>query len=93
MLRLWVLDPTKNGPKVRRYNGALDEQTLTWNNRVTPYVGTSVNSGALKAGSWAEWDVSGLVRRGRAMSPWRSCRKPATASTSPPGSRITGPNS
>jgi hypothetical protein len=64
VLRLWVLDGTKNGPKVKRYNGTLDEQALTWKTRVTPYVGTSVNTGALKAGTWAEWDVSGLLPAG-----------------------------
>jgi hypothetical protein len=64
VLRLWVVDSTKNGPKIKRYDGTLDEQALTWKTRITPYVGTSVNSGALKAGSWAEWDVSGLLPAG-----------------------------
>lgn len=64
VLRLRVLNPTRNGPKVKRYNGTLDEQALTWKTRVTPYLGTSVNTGALKAGSWAEWNVSGLLPAG-----------------------------
>jgi hypothetical protein len=64
VLRLWVLDSSKNGPKVKRYDGTLDEQALTWKTRVTPYLGTSVNTGAIKAGSWAEWKVTDLIPAG-----------------------------
>ena len=60
-LRMWVLDPTKDGPLIRRYDGVLDEMAITWNSRVTALSGTAVDSGPLTAGSWAEWDVSGLL--------------------------------
>ena len=64
VLRLWVLDSTKDGPKVRRYAGTLDEAALTWNTRLTPPVGAAADSGSLKAGSWAEWDVTDVVGAG-----------------------------
>ena len=60
VLRLWVVDPTNDGPRIRRSVGPLNEATATWGTRAT-VIGTPVDSGALKAGSWAEWDVSSLV--------------------------------
>jgi hypothetical protein len=60
VLRLWVLDSTKDGPIIRRAVGSLNEGALNWANRAT-LVGDAVDSGALTAGSWAEWDVTGLV--------------------------------
>ena len=61
VLRLWVLNPTTNGPGIRRSDGALNEAAVTWNSRVTRSVGIPVDSGSLQAGSWAEWDVTSLV--------------------------------
>ena len=61
VLRLWVLDPTKNGPSIRRSDAPLDEAAVNWNNRTRRVLGIPVDSGPLKAGSWAQWDVSRLV--------------------------------
>ena len=88
-LRLWVLDSTKDGPKIRLYNGTLNETAVTWNNRVTPPVGTAADSGALAARSWAEWDVSGLVAGPGRRDAGASCPTPTTARRSAPGSRTT----
>src|SRR5262245_55680264 len=64
VLRLWVEDATKDGPKVRTYNGPLNETAVTWNNRATPLIGTPVVNKPLKADAWAEWDVTGLLPAG-----------------------------
>jgi hypothetical protein len=61
VLRLWVLNPTTNGPGIRRSDGSLNEAAVTWNSRATRSVGIPVDSGSLPAGSWAEWDVTRLV--------------------------------
>ena len=61
VLRLWVLDPTTNGPRIQRFEGPLNEATVTWESRETRIVDTPVDSGPLPAGSWAEWDVTRFV--------------------------------
>ncbi len=61
LLRLWVLNPTTNGPEIRRYDGPLNEAAVTWDSRPTRLVGTPVDSGPLEVGTWAEWDVTGFV--------------------------------
>jgi len=61
VLRLWVVDPTKNGPKVHRSDGTLDETAITWDSRLPPLMGPGVDSGVLAKNSWAEWDVTALV--------------------------------
>ncbi|MGH9009041.1 MAG: DUF7594 domain-containing protein [Acidimicrobiia bacterium] len=61
VLRLWVLNSTTNGPRIRPYDGPMNGAAVTWDSRPTPLVGTPVDSGPLQAGSWAEWDVTGFV--------------------------------
>lgn len=61
VLRLWVLNSTTNGPRIRRYDGPLNEAAVTWDSRGTRLVGMPVDSGPLPAGSWAEWDVTPFV--------------------------------
>jgi hypothetical protein len=61
LLRLWVLNPTTNGPGIRRYEGPLNEAEVTWDKRPTRLVGNPVESGALQEGTWAEWDVTRFV--------------------------------
>ena len=60
-LRLWVLNPTSNGPEIRRYEGPLDEAAVTWDSRPTRVVGNPIDSGPLQEGTWAEWDVTRFV--------------------------------
>ena len=60
-LRLWVLNPTTNGPGIRRYDGSLNEAAVTWASRPTQLVGNPVDSGPLQEGTWAEWDVTRFV--------------------------------
>ena len=61
VLRLWVLNPTTNGPRIQRFEGPLNEATVTWDSRETRLVDFPVDSGSLQAGSWAEWDVTRFV--------------------------------
>ena len=61
LLRLWVLNPTTNGPAIRRYDGPLNEAAVTWDSRPTRIVGNPVDSGPLQEGTWAEWDVTRFV--------------------------------
>lgn len=60
-LRLWVLNPTTNGPGIRRYDGPLNEAAVTWDSRPTQISGNPVESGPLYEGTWAEWDVTRFV--------------------------------
>jgi hypothetical protein len=60
-LRLWVLNPTTNGPGIRRYDGPLNEAAVTWESRPTRLAGNPVDSGPLQEGTWAEWDVTRFV--------------------------------
>ncbi|HKY77719.1 MAG TPA: DNRLRE domain-containing protein [Acidimicrobiia bacterium] len=60
-LRLWVLNPTANGPGIRRSDGPLNEGAVTWEDRPTQIVGNPVDSGPLEEGTWAEWDVTRFV--------------------------------
>ena len=61
VLRLWVLNPTRNGPRIQGYEGPLNEATVTWGTRQARIGGIPVDSGPLPAGSWAEWDVSRFI--------------------------------
>ena len=51
-LRLWVLDGTNDGPRVRHYGGVLDESGVTWGNRATPLVGESTQAAYDDAVAW-----------------------------------------
>ncbi len=62
-LRLYVTDPSPDGgTPFSVANSSWAEETLTWANR--PVLGSALGSsvGAVSAGSWAEFDVTGLIR-------------------------------
>jgi hypothetical protein len=61
ILRLWVLDGTKDGPDVSRVDGVFDEATLTWMTRPRLLSGTPVEGAVLATKTWAEYDVTDLV--------------------------------
>ncbi len=61
VLRLWVTNPTGNGPTVARTRTGWSGRKLTWRNRPGPTGPVLANAGALAAGRWAEFDVSAGV--------------------------------
>ena len=60
-LRLWVTNATVDGPSVRPTSTAWSEATLTWRHRPAPTGPVVADAGALRAGTWAEFDVTSLV--------------------------------
>jgi hypothetical protein len=59
-LRLWVTDPSGNGPEVRPVTSPWAEDTLTWATK--PSFGSLVaDIGSVSAGRFVEYDVKGLV--------------------------------
>ena len=60
-LRLWVLDPTDNGPPVSSCgNASWGETTITWSNKPL-VINPRDDKGAIAAGAWLEYDVSPFV--------------------------------
>jgi hypothetical protein len=62
VLRLWVVGGTKNGPKVARTSTSWSGSTITWNTRPKASTAAVADTGKLVAGTWAEFDVTSLVR-------------------------------
>ena len=60
-LRLRVEDSTKNGPEVSATANDWAESTITWNDRPLPGVLLD-DTGKLKRGSWATYDVTAAVK-------------------------------
>ena len=61
VLRLWVTNPTGNGPTVAPTRTSWAGRTLTWRNRPGPTGPVLANAGALRAGRWADFDVTAAV--------------------------------
>ena len=61
-LRLWVTDPTSNGPKVYPTSTSWSGLTLTWRNRPFATGPLASDAGAIAAGAWVELDVTSIVR-------------------------------
>jgi Calcineurin-like phosphoesterase len=60
-LRLWVTNPTRNGPTVAPTRTSWSGRTLTWRNRPSRTGPVLANAGALRAGRWADFDVTAAV--------------------------------
>ena len=60
-LRLWVENATVDGPKVRAVTAPWGESTITWDNKPAPVGAVLADSGKLKAGTWATFDVTAAV--------------------------------
>jgi hypothetical protein len=60
-LRLYVSDGTSDGPQVFSVAGSWEEERLTWNTRPVRSGGPWADVGALTAGTWVEYDVTGAV--------------------------------
>ena len=61
VLRLWVTNPTRNGPTVAPTRTNWSSSRLTWRNRPGPTGPVVADAGALAKGRWAEFDVTALV--------------------------------
>jgi hypothetical protein len=60
-LRLWVLDPTSNGPPVSSCGGVTWTETgITWNTKPAAS-NPRDDKGAIAAGAWVEYDVTPFV--------------------------------
>jgi hypothetical protein len=78
-LRLWVTNPTTNGPAIWRTSSRWSARTLTWRSRPGP-IGTTLDDlGAVQSGRWIDFDVT--PRSGDGTSPSCSARPRATASS------------
>ncbi len=60
-LRLWVTSGTADGPAVWSTTASWTESGLTWNNRPSRSGVGLDDKGALKSGTWAEFDVTPFV--------------------------------
>ncbi|MCM8750442.1 DNRLRE domain-containing protein [Thermomicrobiaceae bacterium CFH 74404] len=60
-LRVYVTDSTANGPIAYAASNDWDEETLTWSNRPAIKGSPLHDHCTLKAGTWAEFDVTALV--------------------------------
>jgi glucose/arabinose dehydrogenase/PKD repeat protein len=60
-LRLFVTDPTTDGPAVYTTGNTWSETGITWNNRPARTSGATDDKGALADVSWVEYDVRPLV--------------------------------
>ena len=60
-LRLYVRNPTSDGPAVYAVGTGWSESGLTWNNRPARKGGVVANVGAIESGRWVEYDVSAAV--------------------------------
>jgi Calcineurin-like phosphoesterase len=58
VLRLWVTNPTGNGPTVAPTRTTWSGAKLTWRNRPGPTGPVVADAGALAAGRWADFDVT-----------------------------------
>lgn len=61
-LRLWVADPTTNGPKVYPTTTTWAGGKITWRNRPSATGPAASDAGAIAAGTWVELDVTAIVR-------------------------------
>jgi hypothetical protein len=62
VLRLWVTDPTSDGPRVYPTSTAWSSGSLTWRNRPLATGGPASDAGAIGAGAYVDIDVTAIVR-------------------------------
>ena len=60
-LRLFVRNGSSNAPSIRRTGAAWSEATITWDTRPPPTSDVIADLGAVTAGTWAEYDLTGQV--------------------------------
>ena len=61
-LRLWVTDPTTDGPRVYPTSTTWSSGKLTWRNRPLATAGPASDAGAIAAGRYVDLDVTAIVR-------------------------------
>ena len=61
-LRLWVTDPTTNGPKVYPDVDVLDRRIAHLGNRPAASGPAASDAGAIPSGAWVDLDVTAIVR-------------------------------
>ena len=64
VLRLWVLDGTRDGPRVYPTSTTWSGRTLTWRNRPGATATALADLGPVAAGAWLDVDVTRAVREG-----------------------------
>lgn len=60
-LRLYATDPTSNGPLLYRASNEWPDGDFNWNTRPALQGGPVGNLGAIDAGTWVEYDLTGVV--------------------------------
>ena len=60
-LRLFVNNPSTDGPAISRSTGAWTESGVTWNNRPAPPVPSLGDLGAVNTGSWVEYNLTSTI--------------------------------
>ncbi len=63
-LRLYATSATVDGPQIYTASNAWEETTITWNARPGLLAGPSGDVGAIRSGTWVEFDVTSLVSGG-----------------------------
>ena len=61
-LRIWVTNPTRDGPSVRQTPTTWSSRTLTWKNRPMPIGPVLDDAGPVPSGGWVDFDVTGAVQ-------------------------------
>ncbi|MDH4142082.1 MAG: DNRLRE domain-containing protein [Chloroflexota bacterium] len=61
-LRLWVTNPTKDGPRVYPTTATWSGKTLTWRNRPAAIGPAASDAGRIPIGTWVKLDVTSIVR-------------------------------
>jgi hypothetical protein len=62
VLRLWITNGTRDGPRVYPTTTTWSGRTITWRNRPGATGPAVADAGRLSAGRWASFDVTSLVR-------------------------------
>ncbi|MET1232296.1 MAG: DNRLRE domain-containing protein [Candidatus Limnocylindrales bacterium] len=60
-VRIWVTNPTRDGPAIFRTSTRWSSRTLTWRNRPGPIGGSLDDAGPVPSGSWMDFDVTEAV--------------------------------
>ena len=61
VLRLWVTDPTSNGPAIWRTSTSWSSKTLNWKNRPSPIGSPLDDTARVRSGGWLDVDVTSAV--------------------------------
>jgi sugar lactone lactonase YvrE len=60
-LRLYVTDPSSNGPEIYPSDTGWSETTITWNTKPSRTGALLADVAGVAKGTWVEWNVTGLV--------------------------------